>query len=319
MSATNRSARITKIVAAIRKHYKPVAAPPARPLFEQVLFACLLENSPHEAAEKAFEALRAAQPDWNETRVTLRQHLADDFFYQLTDPVESADRLKTAAQSMFDGNNYSFDLEPLKKLTLGQAVAKLQSFKGVTPFVIAYATQNALGGHSIPLNHGLLTSLVVLDVINDAEAAKGVVPGLERAVPKNKGVEVGGVLHQLGVEVGRNPYGPGARKVLLAIDPSCKERLPKKPVKAQPPEPTAKKPEKPAAKPAAKQPGGKQPSAKTTKKPAPPAKPAKKAKPAAASKPAAPKPAAKKAKPAAKGAASKAPAKTAKISKRKPK
>ncbi|QDU87533.1 hypothetical protein Pla175_08950 [Pirellulimonas nuda] len=315
MSATNRSARITKIVAAVKKHYKPAAPPTPRPLFEQVLFACLLENSTHEAAEKAFEALREAQPDWNETRVTLRQHLADDFFQHLTDPVEAADRLKTASQSMFDGNNYSFDLEPLKKLTLGQAVSKLQSFKGVTPFVVAYATQNALGGHSIPLNNGLLTALVSLDVISEAEAAKGVVPGLERAVPKNKGVEIGSILHQLGVEVGRNPYGTNARKVLLAIDPACKDRLPKKPVK----EPAAATPAKaPAAKSGTKPPAGKAPA-----KPAQAGKPAaaKKsaAKPDAQAKPAKKAPA-KKAKPAEKAPAkTKAAAKSAKISKQKPK
>jgi hypothetical protein len=54
------------------------------------------------------------------------------------------------------------------------------------------------------------------------------VPGLERAVPKSKGAEIGSLLHQLGVEVGRNPYGQQARKLLLEIDPTCKDRLPKR-------------------------------------------------------------------------------------------
>jgi hypothetical protein len=65
-------------------------------------------------------------------------------------------------------------------------------------------------------------------VISDDEFAKSVVPGLERAVPKSKGAEIGSLLHQLGVEVGRNPYGQQARKLLLEIDPTCKDRLPKR-------------------------------------------------------------------------------------------
>ena len=74
-------------------------------------------------------------------------------------------------------------------------------------------------------------------VISDTEAAKGSVPGLERAIPKTKGPEVASLLHQLGVELHRSPYGPTIRKLLLEIDSGCKERLPKRPSKKAEPEP----------------------------------------------------------------------------------
>jgi hypothetical protein len=149
-------------------------------------------------------------------------------------------------------------LETLKKQNIGQAVKQLHKYIGTTPFAVSYVTQMALGGHSIPVNNGLLTSLHVIGVITDGEAQKGVVPGLERAVPKRKGVEYGMLLHQLGVEVGRNPYGPAARKLLVEIAPNCKDRLPKRPSKRaqveEPPAEPAKKPSppKPAAKKTAK-------------------------------------------------------------------
>ena len=73
-----------------------------------------------------------------------------------------------------------------------------------------------------------MITLHTVGVISDDELQAGAVPGLERAVRKNKGVEVGSLLHQLGVEVGRNPYGPNARKLMLEIDPKCKDRLPKR-------------------------------------------------------------------------------------------
>jgi hypothetical protein len=109
---------------------------------------------------------------------------------------------------------------------------------------VAYVTQNALGGHAIPLNRGTLITFHTVRLISDAEFKQAIVPGLERTVPKNKGAEVGSLLHQLGVEVGRNPYGPAARKLMLEIDPNCKDHLPKRPTKPEP------EPPKPVAPPA---------------------------------------------------------------------
>jgi len=142
---------------------------------------------------------------------------------------------------------YEFDIESLKKQNMGAASKLLQKYNGTTPFAVAYVTQNALGGHAIPLNKGAMITLHTVGVISDKEFAEGVVPGLERAVPKNKGAEVGSLLHQLGVEVGRNPYGPNAKKLMLEIDPNCKDRLPKKAV-PKPPEPEPVKSPAPAAK-----------------------------------------------------------------------
>jgi endonuclease-3 len=141
---------------------------------------------------------------------------------------------------------YEFDIESLKKQNIGQAAKLLQKYNGTTPFVVSYAIQNALGGHAIPLNQGVLITLHTVRVISDSEFKQGVVPGLERTVPKNKGAEVGSLLHQLGVEVGRNPYGPAARKLMLEIDPNCKDNLPKRPTKPEPEPPTPVAPAAPA-------------------------------------------------------------------------
>ncbi|MEM6330738.1 MAG: hypothetical protein AAF790_10860 [Planctomycetota bacterium] len=329
MAALNRADKIKKLVASLKKHYKP--APPAaeQPLFECLLLACLLEDSPREAAQKAFETLQTQYFDWNEVRVSTRRELAEAM-KGLTDPDRAADRLRTTLQSVFE-TFYQFSLEPMKKQNLGVSIKQLEKLPGVTPFAVAYVVQNALGGHSIPVNRGLLLALRTIEVITDAEAAAGTVPGLERAVPKNKGVEVGSLLHQLGVEVGKNPYGPAARQRLLSLDPGCKDRLPKRPPKPKPePEPKQKPPtaKAPPVKPAAAQakPGAAQAKpAEGKAKPAPapppktpaPAKPASGKAAAAKSKPAAkpvkkPAPAAKKPAPAKKAVKKKVLKKVAK-------
>lgn len=230
-AASNRAARLTKLVSDLKKRYKPTA-PPQRALFETILFATLLENSPPDVADKVFTQIESSYYDWNEVRVSSRSELAEHM-KTLSDPNGSADRLKRTVQSIFE-TFYKFDLEELKKQNLGQAVKTLTGFDGVTPFVVNYATQNGLAGHAIACNEGVLLALQVMDIITEAEAKKGLVPGLERAIPKSKGVEAMLLMHEMGVEIGRNPYGPAAKKLLTDIDPSCKDRLPKKP---KPPEP----------------------------------------------------------------------------------
>jgi endonuclease III len=244
MATPNRSALIARTLKVIRKHYKPVAQPKDRSVLEHLLFACLLEDSPQEAAEQVFQALKHDYFGWNEVRVSTIRELTDAL-KPLVNPAESAARLKQTLHSVFE-SVYEFDIETLKKQNIGQAAKLLQKYNGTTPFVVAYAIQNALGGHAIPLNQGTLITLHTVRVISDAEFKQATVPGLERTVPKNKGAEIGSLLHQLGVEVGRNPYGPAARKLMLEIDPNCKDNLPKRPTKPEPEPPKPVAPPVPA-------------------------------------------------------------------------
>jgi len=257
MAAKNRAALINKVLKVVKKHYKPVAPPKDRSLLQHLLFACSLENSSHDAAEKVFQTLSTDYFDWNEVRVSTVRELAEAL-KPLNDPQDAATRVKRVLQSVFE-THYSFDLEPLKKQNIGAAVKTLEKYNGSTPFVVAYVTQQALGGHSIPVNQGLLESLRIVGVVTDAEAAKGTVPGLERTVSKSKGAEVGSLLHQLGVEMYRSPYGPTIRKLLLEIEPAAKDQLPKRPkpveepalaeaTKAAAPAPPTAKPAEPPAK-----------------------------------------------------------------------
>lgn len=249
MGSKNRAALVNKVLKVVKKHYKPAGPLKDRSLLEHLVFACCAENSPYEAAERVFQTLTTDYYDWNEVRVSTVRELAE-VCKPLNDPHDAATRIKRVLQSVFE-THYSFDLEQLKKQNIGAAVKQIEKYNGSSPFVVAFVTQQALGGHSIPTNQGLLESLRIVGVITDAEATKGVVPGLERTVPKSKGAEVGSQLHQLGIEMHRSPYGPTIRKLLLEIEPDAKDRLPKRPVKAEEPPPAPALPPVAAAKPAA--------------------------------------------------------------------
>jgi endonuclease-3 len=145
----------------------------------------------------------------------------------LSDPPQAANRLKRALQGVFE-KYYSFEIDILRKGNLGKAIKELESINGVAPFAVSYVTQNALSGHAIPVNAGAVSLFILLDVVTEAEAEKGRIPGLERTIPKTKGVEFGSLLHQLAVDFASSPMSPKFRAIILEIDPAAKDRLPKR-------------------------------------------------------------------------------------------
>ena len=239
MNIPNRAALITKMHKVLKKHYSPVQPQSNRTVLEHMLYACCLENSHHQDADDVFAKLLESYFDWNEIRVTTTRELASAMS-SLSDSSDSAKRLKATLQSVFE-THYSFDLDFYKKQNLGKAVKEFERLKGVTSFSIGYLTQNALAGHAIPVNEGALQALYVVGIINEAEAKKRRTPGLERAIPKSKGVEFGSLLHQLGVDFRNSPFSSRVRAILLEISPDAKERLPKRTAKKTKPAKAAKK------------------------------------------------------------------------------
>jgi endonuclease III len=273
MATPNRMAILTKMQKVLKKHYKPVAIPD-RPVLEHLLYACCLENSHYEPADKAFAAVSTGFFDWNEVRVSTVKELAE-VMNMLAAPQAAAANLKKTLQAIFE-STYSFDLEGLKKQNLGQAQQRLKKCEGVSPFAIAYVTQATLGGHAIPLDKGLLKAFEIFGLVSAADIAASTVPGLERAIPKNKGVEFASLAHQLGAELFANPYSPSLHKILLEIAPEAKDNLPKRGAKVAKKEPVEEATGKESKKSAAADGPAKGSAAK--KMPAPP--PSKKAPPA---------------------------------------
>lgn len=280
MGTTNRAAVLTKAHKVLKQHYKPVQPERDRPLMQQMLYACCLENAPFEVADKVYALLEQSFIDWNEVRVSTIGELAD-VMKALPNPQSAASNLKRVLHSVFE-SIYSFDLEALKKKTITDGVKRLEKIEGSNPFIISYVVQAALGGHAIPLDRGALDVLWLMGAISDAEAASGNVSGLERVIQKNKGVEFGSLLHQLGADWVANPNSTEVRKTIQSISADAKERFGGPlPGRVEPAE--VAKPAAPAAKPADEKAAPAKASKKGEEKPAekPAEKAAKGAKPAA--------------------------------------
>lgn len=223
MTAANRATRIGKLHTLLKKAYKPTLVSENRPLIEHLLYACLLENAPYELADEALARLEQDYFDWNEVRVTTITELAE-VLGRLPDPTAAAIRLKKNLHGLFE-STYSFDLEELRKQNLGKALQKFEKLPAITPFVLSYLTQLGLGGHSIPLDSAALRFFWLCDIINENELKSGKVTGLERAIPKSKGLEFSSLLHQAAVALNIDPNNETARGIVLALNPDLDQKV----------------------------------------------------------------------------------------------
>lgn len=223
MSASNRANLIGKLHTALKKLYKPLPAQPTRPLLEHVLYASLLEDAPADLADEGMAKCEQEFFDWNEVRVTTVTELSQ-VLENLPDPQKAARRLKSNLQAIFE-EFYTFDLDHLKKENLGKAVAKFEKMPGMTPFVLHYTIQHGLGGHAIPVDYSAMVLMLATEIASQAEAMSGKVPGLERAIPKSKGIEFAGLLHQAAVALNKSSKDKTARQLLDAVNKGSSKRL----------------------------------------------------------------------------------------------
>jgi hypothetical protein len=222
-----RAQLVPKLYKALKAAYKPVPFNTSRPLLDQVLVACCLENAPYDAAEKACARLVESAFDLNEIRVTTVAELAETL-HDLPDPAHAALSLRRVLQSVFE-STYNFSLDHAKKHSLAHGLKVLEGMHGVPPFVVAHVVSTALDGHMIPLDKGAVAALYVCGLTTRAEYDSGKVAGLERIIGKKSGVEFSSLLHQFGIEVLTNLHGNTVRKVVQAVNPAAlKDRMPKR-------------------------------------------------------------------------------------------
>ena len=238
MAPTKRADIIKRTHKMLARHYKPVN-PTERSVFEQLLYAVCLEDSRFEAADECFARLQESYYDWNEVRVTTVRELSE-IMRGLHDPVRAATLVKQTLHSVFEAI-YNFDLEAARKQNLGVTIKQLGHYRGTTPFSVSYVVQNCLGGHSIPVSEKGLVIMYALGIIDEKERNSQSVPGLERAISKNKGIEFGSILQQLAADFAASPFNSNVRALLLEIQPDAKERLPKRSGRKSSPRNTTKK------------------------------------------------------------------------------
>src|ERR1700730_16221501 len=147
-TAINKTRVLTHLFTALKNRYG-VAAPEARPVVSQFVYAICREGATHEQADRAFRNLHDRFFDWNEVRVSSTREI-EEARADLPEAENRAQRLISFVQEVFE-TTFSFDLESLQKKGVKQAAKQLLRYQAASDFVVAWVTLYTLGGHSIPL------------------------------------------------------------------------------------------------------------------------------------------------------------------------
>src|SRR5262245_55213451 len=146
---TNKQRVLTQLFAALKKSCD-VTEPEARPVLEQLVYGICRENASREQADRAYLNLRSQFYDWNETRVS-SVHEVEEALSDLPGSEQRAERVLSLLQEVFEAT-FSFDLESMHKKGLKQAIKSLGRYQAVNDYTTAWAVQQSLGGHAVPLD-----------------------------------------------------------------------------------------------------------------------------------------------------------------------
>ena len=181
-----------KIVTHLFTTLKNVKARPMedRPVLEHFVYAMLRENATRDAADQAFQSLRARFYDWNEVRVSSTLEIVEALDGAVADAETRAQRIIDFLQEIFE-TTYSFDLEPLlevlQKKGLKQASKQLLRYQAANDYAVASVMQHSLGGHAIPLDSATLRVLKRMGLVEDQSDMETLRASIEHQIPKAKG------------------------------------------------------------------------------------------------------------------------------------
>jgi endonuclease-3 len=259
MKAADRQKIVKRLITFLKKRYGGGVPKGQKPVMESLLFAALLEDVPRADAEPAYEALIAGFHEFNEIRVSMVSEIEEVLAPHVSHAGMRGLRVREVLQFAFE-KNYDFHLDEIKRLTLDAGLKELDKIPHATAFMKAYAVQNCMGAHVIPLDERTLRMLDVLKVCDRPGAADE----MKSCVRKSDGLLVAHLLHEAASDSALNlttdrdaEPADAARRLEQAFKPVRKK--PKKAVavsKVVKKPSSARKPAARGAKPAKAKPSG---------------------------------------------------------------
>lgn len=197
MAAPSKTQQLNDIFNALKKRYKLTSRTEHSSVLEAVLYGICHENMTRDQANQALSRMKDEFFDWNEIRVSALRDI-QSVFAGYPDPEQRARLTRRFLRRLFS-RSYGFTLDLLQKKPQKEAIKALQEYEAVrsSDFVLATVIQRALGGHAIPIDANMRRALERLGTATpdmETEALRG---ALERAVPKNRGVEFCELMEEL--------------------------------------------------------------------------------------------------------------------------
>jgi endonuclease-3 len=186
---THKQRQLTQLLSALKNRYG-AAVPAGRPLLEEFVYAVCREGTTRDKADRAYRNLTERFFDWNEIRVSSQREV-EEALADLPDPEVRAQRLISLLQEVFE-TTFGFDLEPLQRKGIKQAVRQLARYQGASDYAVGWLTREGLGGHAVPVDAPslrVLRRLGLLDAgLDDPEVLRSL---LEQLIPRARAAQFG--------------------------------------------------------------------------------------------------------------------------------
>jgi endonuclease III len=198
MATQSKAQPLNEIHTLLKKRYKPKAdrGNDRLPVLEAVIYGLCHEGTTREQANQALSRFKDDFFDWNEVRVSTIEEV-QGALAGLPEPEGRAQRIRRFLRQLFE-RTYGFTLETLAKKTLKDAVKSLQEFEALeSDYVLATVIQQSLGGHAIPVDDPARRALGRLGIAEADSDNAALRVTLERAIPKNRGMEFLDLIEEL--------------------------------------------------------------------------------------------------------------------------
>jgi endonuclease III len=196
MAAKSKAQFLNQILSLLKKRYKLEPMTAKHSVLEATIYGICHEGTTREQANQALSRFRDEFFDWNEVRVSSIQEI-QDVLAGFSQPEERATKIRRFLRQLFE-KTYGFTLDQLGKKSLKESTKALQEYEAFqSDYVLATVLQLALSGHAIPIDADIKRGLDRLGVSDQKTEIPALRATLERAIPKNRGIEFGDLLAEL--------------------------------------------------------------------------------------------------------------------------
>ncbi len=196
MATPSKTQFLAEIHALLKKRYKIEPSVDKLSVLESVVFGISHEDTTREQANQALSRFKDDFFDWNEVRVSTLEEI-QGVLAGMSDVEDRAFRIRRFLRQLFE-KTYGFTLDVLAKKPQKESLKALEDYEALgSDYVLATVTRLALAGHAIPVDASTRRALGRLGVAEDDLDIPALRAILERAVPKNRGVEFSDLFEEL--------------------------------------------------------------------------------------------------------------------------
>ena len=196
MATPSKTQFLTDVQALLKKRYKIGPSLEKLTTLEAVVYGIVHEGATREQANEALARFKDGFFDWNEVRVSSLEEI-QGILAGMTDAEGRAFRIRRFLRQLFE-KTYGFNLDQLVKKPQKESLKSLEEYDAMaSDYVLATVIRLALAGHAIPIDEPALRALHRLGITEDDSDAPTTRSILERAVPKNRGVEFSDLIEEL--------------------------------------------------------------------------------------------------------------------------